>query len=204
MYYGMFTAGSGISAAPSLRPIGAGAPEAPTAWGDMTAAGTYVTGDTSLVFTTNWYTATGAANCGFMIKETIVTAPDSVFGVVLGEAVDFDVPSDTTDAYNTGGDGVSSLSDSGNTYNYVYQQGTEYPTWNDSIEVWEADERFAAMMFLGAYAYDGVGDQIDYRGAGSEHAMYTQDNATFVYPFTDGFDNGLLYQNHSTFSGTKI
>ncbi len=56
-------------------------------------------------------------------------------------------------------------------------------------------------MFLGVIHYNAQGSVI---GTTAEpFALYTADNATYVYPFLNGFDNSLLYQNH-TQAGTNL
>ena len=195
VYYGMFNAGTGIATSNSLRPLGE-VSTSDAGWANVTSTGDYTTPDTSLIFRTNWYAHKHADSCNFLIKETIVIAPDGATGVMLGEAVDFDVPSDSLSSYNTGSDSATT-----NGYEFVFMRGIEIPDWNDEEELedggWDADSRFGALGFIGVVHYNGDGNVIGVKGPNAYHGMYTQDNETFVYPFDNGFDNAFLYTNHS-------
>ncbi len=195
MYFGMFYSGHSVASSNSFRPLG-GLSKNTVKFGTAVNTGDYCTDDTTLVFNTTWYAHGNEDSCNFYIKETIVTAPNGATNVVIGEVVDFDVPSDSSDDYNSSG---SDFTYSG--YEYVYQQGIEIPGWNDTSESWDADNRFAGLIFLGVIHYNAQGNVI---GTSYEpYALYTADNATYHYPFSNGFDNSLLYQNH-TQAGTNL
>ncbi len=91
MYFGMFGAGTGIATSNSLRPLGETS-YLDAGWANVTSTGDYATADTTLIFRTNWYAHKHADSCNFLIKETIVIAPNGATNVVIGEAVDLMFP----------------------------------------------------------------------------------------------------------------
>jgi hypothetical protein len=119
----------------------------------------------------------------YINKDTTVT------GVRVGEAIDFDIPSD-------------SVSDNGSDYDpvryLIYQFGVEYDHAND-YEC-ENDRRFGGIAFLGGFHNDSL-----YKA--QLHSAYTKDNPTWVYP-SGGFIPAELYENmtdggYSIYSSTS-
>lgn len=194
MHWSMYNAD--FSDTVSFKPLG-GEETIQKPWAEIYSTGVYTVRDSSLAIETKWYApvipgAGGETHCAFMMKETKVYTLDGLprTGLVIGEVVDWDIPSDSGAANSSlwGTDLVPPVD------NAVLQRGIEITGVNDDDEGWDADERYAALVFIRAYAYDGNGNQY---GAWAEpQSMYTADNLTYVNPYTLGFDEGLLYQNH--------
>jgi len=111
-------------------------------------------------------------------RPGVVTPIDSL---IIGEAWDFDVPSDTA-SYNTGG------FDGGR--NFVYQAGYEYKA--DS-QCQANNLRWAGAAYIGSYkSGDDPCTSMDQVGYGG----YVAKNADFVYP-NDGFVPAELWTNMS-------
>ena len=115
---------------------------------------------------------------------------------MLGEAVDWDVPSDSASSDNTsgtGGDFAPAIA------NLMYQQGTEWEGFNDDDEDanggWDETERYGAMYFLRGYSYNASGDQTNIQT--DAYGMYSASNAKYVYPYDLGFHIDSLFKNHA-------
>jgi hypothetical protein len=164
--------------------------------------GLYTNGDSTLGFEAKWYANTDDAySCGFVVKETKVYSLDGAAhdGLVLGEACDWDVPSDSSSSDNTsgtGGDLTPTIS------NLMYQQGTEWEDYNDTGSTgedenggWDETERYGAMYFLRGYSYDSEGKQTNIQT--DPYGMYSASNAKYVYPYELGFNVDSLFKNHA-------
>jgi hypothetical protein len=152
---------------------------------DVFETGPIVTHDSLVVIEKVWYAPkTGGDSCSFVIecikvyvnsdyKDTIVT------GVRIGEAIDFDIPTDSGSENQSGFDATLRL---------IYQQGKDF---NATANPCNNDMRFGGIDFLGAYkGADTLWDSIP-------HAAYTKDNATYVYP-EGTFVPEVLYKNFTT------
>ena len=93
--------------------------------------------------------------------------------VRIGEAVDFDIPSDTGPRNHSGCDSAHCL---------VYQQGAEY----DGLGCQLNDGRYGGISFLGAYLNGSLYDSLP-------HGAYTRDNPSDVYP-TGSFPEDSLFK----------
>ena len=99
MNWGMFQAIIADSVALLPQDVPGKAPShSSTAWADIYNSGVYTNNDTSLAFEATWYAPTDAAySCGFVIKHTKVYTFAGIpqTGVIIGDVVDWDVPSDS-------------------------------------------------------------------------------------------------------------
>lgn len=165
----------------------------------------YATADTSLGIQTTWYAPSdNIYSCGFIIKETKVFAYPgrSRSNVAIGDIVDWNVPSDSSNDYNSSGTGywLDPPVD-----NLVYQRGVEIPGYNDAEEIaqggWDASERFGAIQFLRGYLYTGPEQTQTVQT--NPHGMSTVSSQRFVDPYVLGFDPDSLFMLLS-FSGSNI
>jgi hypothetical protein len=143
-------------------------------------SGPFVTHDSQVVVEKVWYAPKmTSGSCSFVIECIKVYGRiGSVSGLRVGEAIDWDIPSDA---------GVDNSSGFDYTLKLIYQQGAEYDTVND--QECENDRRFGGINFLEGYHNDLL-YKTDPYGA------YTRDNATYVYP-ASGFVAEELYTNMS-------
>ena len=168
-------------------------------WADGFYTGLYTARDSALGFEAKWYANIDVAySCGFVIKETKVYSLDGMAhdSVVLGEAIDWDIPSDSASSDNTSGIGddlVPAVS------NLMYQQGTEWEGFNDDDEDtdggWDETERYGALYYLRGYQYDDEGKQTAIFE--NPDGMYTASNSKYVYPYDLGFHVDSLFKNHA-------
>ncbi len=149
--------------------------------------------DTSLVLEKTWYAPTDPAYCHFIIQQLRVWSGDGLAhgGVTIGEAVDWDVPSDSMSNRNGSGLGPG-----------IYQFGAEYHQ-DDTTACQDSDRRYAGVMFVKQFVKGMVWTKLD-----DAYGAYTADNATYVYGNTYGFDPGQLYAKmqqpgYSTYSSTS-
>ncbi len=145
---------------------------------------TFSTRDTSVMIEKTYYAPQDADSCKFIIQRLKLWSGDgaSHAGLTVGEAIDWDVPSDSASRNGSGFD---------DNINLIYQFGGEYhqddtganPACQDS------DLRYAGMRFLAQYTKGA-----DYVDAGPVHGAYTADNPTYVYGNDNGFLQGQLYE----------
>jgi len=145
-------------------------------------SGTFVTHDTSIALRKVWVAADNEpSNCDFIIEKLEVWSYDGQphNGLTIGEAADWDIPSDTA-SYNTGGFDFAK--------NLIYQRGYEQnkPS-EDSVECQNNDTRFGGMAFIKSYV-NGVEHQT------VPYSAYVAENDSFVYP-AGGFVAGQLWNN---------
>lgn len=145
-------------------------------------SGTFVTTDSALALEKTWYAPKLLANCNFIIQQMKVYSYDgaSHSGVVVGEAIDWDVPSNP---------GAVNTSSSDATRKMIYQRGTGtgcQPNTN----------RYAAMSYMGSYSR--ATETLDTTTA--PHRAFSGANSTYLYP-ANGFVPGELYQLMTTTSG---
>ena len=146
---------------------------------DKYESGTFVTSDFKIGVEKIWYAPKASDSCNFIIQEMKVYSFDgnSHTGVMLGEAVDYDVPSDAQ-SNNTGSYNI--------TKRVVMLQGYES---NPGVDCQDNDNRFAALAYIGATLSDTCA--ID--TTADPYSAFTQSNVTYVYP-TGNFVPGELWQ----------
>ena len=189
--------------------------------------GAYGTNDTSIIFEKTFY-APGTGDDAFIIQCLKVYSADTLTysGLAIGEAIDWDIPSDTGSRNTCGFDA---------TRNLIYQMGYEYNAWDDTLECLDNNVRVGGIAFLEKFnatgaeiardtltvwtamatTYDGglagLQGNIDaailwYDAnmpgtfvASSEDFVgaYAMTNDTFVYP-TGGFVAAELHENMNT------
>ncbi len=129
-----------------------------------------------------WYAGkmTGGT-CSFVIEcIKVYGRTGTVSGVRVGEAIDFDIPSDSGSDNSSGFDAGLKL---------MYQQGSEEDTLGGSGCL--NNKRFGGINFLEAYLNDVL-----YKPGSLPYGAYTRDNKTYVYP-EEGFVPEELYTNMS-------
>ncbi|MCB2230914.1 hypothetical protein KQH82_09395 [bacterium] len=163
---------------------------------DGWTSGTFVTTDSAIAVEKTWYAPTaGGDSCNFIIQGMKIYSYDGAAhnDLVIGEAMDWDVPSDTG-SNNAGGFDP--------TQNYIYLRGAEYDA--DPVECQQNSARWGGAGFVGWFTQlDGTfmdgNDGLNYYG------MYTALNEDFVYPrparLEGGFDPDELYTNMTDNSG---
>jgi hypothetical protein len=179
--YSMY--GSSLSGGNSFVPIGEHTPVQDSGDYEVFKSGVFVTNDVTIAFEKTWYSPTQADSCDFIIQCLRVYPHDgqSHDGLTIGEAVDWDIPSDSNSDNGSGFD---------TTRNLIYQIGGEY-NQDDSTECQDNDTRFGGIMFLECFL---VNDSIELGDSviSELHGAYTRDNAAYVYP-REGFVPAELY-----------
>ncbi len=172
-----------VFTAHSLRRLNSSSPTVPVQ--DMGAyqvyhTGQFVTADSMLVLEKTWYAPTQPDSCSFMIQKLkLYSRTGSVpLGLIFGEAVDWDVPSDYSSVNSSSYNAPLKL---------VYQVGVEV----GGSGCQRNDHRFAGMAFLGKFANDSC----DLDTAASPYGGYTATNQDYVYY---GIDPGAWYQKMHT------
>ena len=145
---------------------------------DVFESGTMLTKDMAIALEKTWWAPKQPSNCGYVIQRLKVFSYDgaSHAGVYVGDAVDWDIPSDNA-SDNYGGYDT--------TYKMIYQYGAEFGggcTPND--------ERFGAMALLGWYKNNDTCSLDQSR----PYSGYVDLNAYWIYP-TGGFVPTELYNN---------
>jgi len=143
-------------------------------------SGKFVTHDSLLAIEKVWYAPKAPVDsCSFVIEciKVYVNYPytnETVTGVRIGEAIDWDIPSDNNDDNSSGFNFPRNL---------IYQQGIE----TDFLPPPEChnDHRWGGIDFLESYKNGSVYNT-------SQHGAYTADNATYVFP-NSGFVPTELY-----------
>jgi photosystem II stability/assembly factor-like uncharacterized protein len=139
--------------------------------------GTFVTRDSTVGVELIWYAPQQSDSCEFVIRELKIYSFDGEMhsGLTIGDAIDWDVPSDGW-ADNYGGYDEQRR--------MVYQQGVELDYQGCQFN----DERFGAISFIGVLEsgapFINTSMQI--------HGAYVEDNALYVWP-QSGFDPTELY-----------
>ena len=177
-------------------------------WADGYYTGLYTSKDSAVAIEARWYANTDVAySCGFVVKETKVYSLDGLAhdSVLLGEAIDWDVPSDSGSSDNTSGTGTEALLFTPTIDNLMYQRGTEWEGYNDDDEEtdggWDETERYGCLYYLRGYQYNGAGQQTAIFE--TPYGMYTGSNAKFVYPYDLGFHVDSLFMKHAQ-SGQNV
>jgi hypothetical protein len=172
-------------------PIGDHTPTTDMGEYEVFESGPFVTHDSLIAVEKVWYAPKAASDsCSFVIEciKIYANTTTTVSGVRVGEAVDFDIPSDS------GSDNSSNFEP---TRNLIYQIGVEYDGTTGQCA---NDARFGGIAFLGGYQNGS-----EYKTA--PHGAYTKDNPTYVYP-SGGFVPEELYTNmadggYSIYSSTN-
>jgi hypothetical protein len=110
-------------------------------------SGPYSTSDTSIIFEKTWY-APGSSPDAFIIQCLKVYSSDtmSYSGLAIGEAIDWDIPSDTGSRNTCGSDAGRNL---------IYQMGYEYNAWDDTLECMDNNLRVGGIAFLEKFEKNG-------------------------------------------------
>ena len=174
--------GKGYLDSTGFRPIGGQQATTLCSGVNIYQTGVFVTHDSSIAMRKVWVAPSNEpSNCDFVIEKLEVWSYDGLAhnGLTIGEAADFDIPSDTA-SYNTGGFDFAK--------NLIYQRGLEQnkPS-QDSTECQNNDARFGGMAFIKSYLNGTQHNTVPY-------SAYVAENDSFVYP-ASGFVAGQLYQN---------
>ncbi len=141
---------------------------------DRYESGTFVSLDSALAMENTWWAPKVAGSCGFVIKRLRLYSYDGAShdGLRIGEAIDWDIPTDYGNVYNTGGYDES--------HRLIYQRGME----TNSAGCQPNDARSGGMAFLGFYVNDcGAIDTTT-----PPYGAYVADNETYTYPsYPDNF-----------------
>jgi photosystem II stability/assembly factor-like uncharacterized protein len=141
--------------------------------------GTFVTRDSTVGVELHWYAPQQDDSCEFIIRAMRVYSFDggTHSGILLGDAVDWDVPTDGPASDNSGGYDQSRK--------MVYQRGAEW----DLSGCQYNDQRWAGMALIGIHESGGSVINKNH----PLHSAYVEDNSLYVWP-NSGFVPGELYQ----------
>ncbi|MCK4607117.1 MAG: PKD domain-containing protein, partial [candidate division Zixibacteria bacterium] len=137
----------------------------------------FVTRDTGIMFETQWIAPRAAVDsCHFLIQYMSIYSYDGEThtGLAIGEAIDWDIPSDSASRNRSGFDADLRL---------IYQQGSEFDQ-DDAYECMDNDDRYGGIELLRIIENGSP--------AGEQYGCYTADNRTQVYP-TSGFNPDSIY-----------
>jgi len=153
---------------------------------DCFHSGSFLTVDSTVVVEKTYYAPT--ANVSYIIQLMRIFSYDGLThnGLIIGEAYDWDIPSDTG-SYNTAGiDPANEM---------IYLVGGEFnESHGDSLECAENDTRFGGSCRIGYYTQaEWNADSSTYH-SDPIYGGYTEFNEDYVYP-TDGFVPNELYHN---------
>jgi hypothetical protein len=149
------------------------------------STGVYVTADSSIGLVKYWF-APHYDGATFVIECLKVFSYDGEDhpGMIIGEAIDFDVPSDTA-AYND--DGMIPLKQ------IIYQKGLDLnyaPHTDDSMFCQRNSDRYGGIQYVHTMRNDTFITNAAY-------GAYVAENDSFVYGNDNGFVEGELWQNMS-------
>ena len=146
---------------------------------EMYGTGTIVTDDYKVALERTFYAPRQSDSCNFIVQQLKVFPYDGEAhsGLSIGDAIDWDVPSDP------GGGNVGSFDFS---RNLIWLQGVEY----DGYGCQPNDSRFAGLALLSMAVNNSCALDFDI----SLYNAFTGDNGTWVYP-TSGFVNSELWDN---------
>jgi len=148
--------------------------------------GSFVTSDSTLVMEKTYYAP--VSNVAFIVQMMRIFSFDgeSHGGLVIGEAYDWDIPSDSASYNRTGTDPVNDL---------VFIQGGEWDEpLGDSLECQDNDERFGGAVRAGYYTRSERNANPDVFHSDPIWGSYAEINEDFVYP-ANGFVPLELYRN---------
>jgi len=154
-------------------------PSTTTADYDYYESGTFVTGDSNIAIEQAWWAPKSDSICHFLIQRSRFYSYDGAThsGLYLGQAIDFDIPSDSWSENLPGFDAARKL---------IYLQGTEIDSGGCQLN----DARFAGQALLGVTLDDSCLFDDDTQ----PYSAYSADNTTYVFP-TGDFVPGELYEN---------
>ncbi|RKX28771.1 MAG: hypothetical protein DRP47_03425, partial [Candidatus Zixiibacteriota bacterium] len=160
--------------------------------------------DSGIIFEKKWYAPQDVEDCNFIIERLRVydnldkDGANDHYGLVIGEVIDWDIPSDTV--FRNGSDFDENLMAIWQTGAY-YDDGEPGPCTPD-----ENDSRYAGMNFLTMYKDDGNTLTRVTDGEGCPfHNAYTVDNATYVFSnYNNGFNSDTLYELMTENTGYSI
>jgi M6 family metalloprotease-like protein len=112
---------------------------------DVYESGTFITQDSFLAVEKTWWAPKAADSCSFIMQRLRIYSYDggAHAGIAIGEAIDWDIPSDhTLSSDNYGGFSVSDR--------LLYQQGLE----DNGTGCQRNDARFGGMALIGHYVND--------------------------------------------------
>ncbi|MCK4605803.1 MAG: hypothetical protein KAU35_00765, partial [candidate division Zixibacteria bacterium] len=148
----------------------------------------FVTRDTGIMFEKQWIAPRAAVDsCHFLVQYLKIYAIDDEThtGLAIGEAIDWDIPSDSAAWNRSGFDADLRL---------IYQQGSEFDQ-DDAYECMDNDDRYGGIELLGIFEN---GDT-----ATEQYGCYTKDNSRQVYP-AGGFVPESLYTHMANLEGYNI
>jgi hypothetical protein len=150
-----------------LVPLGNHTPTTDSGDYELFKSGKFVTHDSLIAIEKAWYAPKPSDSSQFMIGRLMIylNCDTSVTGLRVGEAIDWNIPSDSAFDNGSGFDSDRNL---------IYQFGGEY-NQDDSTECQDNDHRFGGIAFLDRYL-NGI------QVPGPPHGAYTADNAAYVYP----------------------
>ncbi|MFH1687728.1 MAG: hypothetical protein ABIE70_09430 [bacterium] len=144
----------------------------------------FITPDTSILIEQYFLAPTDVDDPQFMIKVMKVTnlTASTITGLAIGEAIDWDIPSDSAAWNNSGFDFTRRM---------IYQVGGEY---NQDTECMDNDRRYGGIA---------VKDVLVNGVSKAPWGLYTMDNATQVYPLGH-FDEDSLWAHMEDLYGYTL
>ncbi|MDD4051180.1 MAG: dockerin type I repeat-containing protein, partial [candidate division Zixibacteria bacterium] len=138
----------------------------------------YSTADTAIGFIADYYSSKDASKCSFIIQKLrfFNLTETAINGVLVGEVLDWDIPSDTGSRNGSGFDLTRDM---------IYQFGGEYNDTLENLCAQNSNDRYGAIA-----AYPGT----------TFMNAFTVDNATYVYNTTSPwtilapFPPGAMYE----------
>jgi hypothetical protein len=157
----------------------------------------FVTPDTGFAVEVEFFAPTHPDTCDFIVmKQRFYSLGGSYTGMFIGDAMDWDIPSDSSSA---------NQSDYEEARKFMWQTGFDYHDSSASINPEEAnnecvqpdDLRHGGYSYYAGFAlpYGGVDDSI-----GDPRAMWTENNADWVYP-EGGFVASQIYEKCENTTG---
>ncbi len=157
----------------------------------QTYSSLFTTYDTSIALRQTLYAPTSIDSCSFIIKELEIYSNDDLphSGIVVGEVIDWDIPSDSSNRNGSGFD-ISR--------NLIYQYGAEYHQDDTGVNpaCQDNDIRYGGLRFLKMQKRSSTVDDL-----GDPFKAYTENNGTYVYETNYGFRPSELYGNMTTSTG---
>ena len=157
-------------------------------------SGQYVSHDSNIVMECEYFAPIGG-DCEFIVmKQKFINNSDNTYnGVFFGDAMDWDIPSDS---------GSENGSDFDATRNLMYCYGAEYEA--DSLPNQDcvlADQRLGGMSFYGGYKLPHW-DSLTQRFT-APRAMWTRSNISYVYP-EGGLQADEMYPLFNSITGYSV
>jgi len=142
-------------------------PTVTTADYDVFESGTFISRDSSVMVDLTWWAPKASDSCNFVIQKMKISSYDGLNheGLYIGNAIDWDIPSDNS-VDNIGGFDAA--------HKLIYHYGYEF----DGTGCQPNDNRFGGMALLGFYLNDSC--QID--TTSQPYGAYTASNYVYVYP----------------------